>query len=161
QTPHAAMPTVQTSKDAPAKVVPHVEPNPLRATVHVHAGQVPSDKIQPATVKRPTVAAPAPKQRWWLTLLILGVVSAAAYYAYQCVEPYLALRHAPPPPPPPRVIPVVTYTVGRSDMDLYLNGLGTVTSFKTVTVRSRVDGELVKIAFKEGQMVKQGDLIAE
>lgn len=46
-------------------------------------------------------------------------------------------------------------------MDLYLNGLGTVTAFKTVTLRSRVDGELVKVAFSEGQMVREGDLLAE
>jgi multidrug efflux system membrane fusion protein len=56
---------------------------------------------------------------------------------------------------------LVTAPVRQEDVDLYLNGLGTVTSFKTVTVRSRVDGELVKIAFTEGQMVRHGDLLAE
>jgi multidrug efflux system membrane fusion protein len=46
-------------------------------------------------------------------------------------------------------------------MEVYINGLGTVTAFKTVTIRSRVEGELVKVAFTEGQMVKEGDLLAE
>lgn len=60
-----------------------------------------------------------------------------------------------------RPIPVVTTTVTQRNMDLFLNGLGTVTAFNAVTVRSRVDGELVKVAFTEGQMVKEGDLLAE
>ena len=63
--------------------------------------------------------------------------------------------------PPVRVMPVVTATVKKRDMDLYLNGLGTVTALKTVTIRSRVEGELTKVAFTEGQLVRAGDLLAE
>ena len=46
-------------------------------------------------------------------------------------------------------------------MELYLNGLGSVTAFYTVTLRSRVDGELMKVLFSEGQMVHEGQLLAE
>ena len=60
-----------------------------------------------------------------------------------------------------RVIPVVTAVVQQKDLDVFINGLGTVTAFKTVTIRSRVEGELVKVAFTEGQMIREGDLLAE
>jgi multidrug efflux system membrane fusion protein len=49
----------------------------------------------------------------------------------------------------------------RGDLPVYLNGLGTVTAFNTVTVRSRVDGQIVKINFTEGQYVKEGDSLIE
>ncbi|MBV8032252.1 MAG: hypothetical protein JO035_12155, partial [Betaproteobacteria bacterium] len=52
---------------------------------------------------------------------------------------------------PNRAIPVVTDIARKSDINLYLNGLGTVLPLKTVTVRSRVDGELVRVNFVEGQ----------
>ena len=52
-------------------------------------------------------------------------------------------------------------TVEKADFPVYLTGLGTVQAFNTVLVRSRVDGQIDKIAFTEGQLVKQGDLLTE
>jgi multidrug efflux system membrane fusion protein len=56
---------------------------------------------------------------------------------------------------------VAIETAGKADFPVYLTGLGTVTALRTVTVKPRVDGELVKVSFNEGQMVKEGDLLAE
>jgi membrane fusion protein, multidrug efflux system len=59
------------------------------------------------------------------------------------------------------VVPVVVATAQRGDLPVYFTGLGTVTAFNTVTVHSRVDGQLISVAFKEGQFVHQGDVLAQ
>jgi len=57
-------------------------------------------------------------------------------------------------------VPVVEAVVASRDVPIYLDGLGTVQAFNSVTVRSRVDGQLVQVAFTEGQDVKSGDVLA-
>lgn len=59
----------------------------------------------------------------------------------------------------PALVSVETTT--KADFPIYLNGLGTVTALRTVTVHPRVDGELMRVVFSEGQTVKEGDLLAE
>jgi multidrug efflux system membrane fusion protein len=61
----------------------------------------------------------------------------------------------------PQPIAVDTAAVSHADVPIYLQGLGTVQAFYTVTVTARVDGELQKIAFTEGQTVRKGDLLAQ
>ncbi len=60
-----------------------------------------------------------------------------------------------------REIPVVAFPARTGDLGVFVSGLGTVTPVNTVTVRSRVDGQLVNVAFREGQIVREGDLLAE
>jgi multidrug efflux system membrane fusion protein len=57
-------------------------------------------------------------------------------------------------------VPVISGKVEQKDMPIYLDGLGTVQAFNTVTVHTRIDGELQKVLFFEGQDVKEGDLLA-
>jgi membrane fusion protein, multidrug efflux system len=58
-------------------------------------------------------------------------------------------------------VPVVAGAAAQKDVPIYLGGLGTVQAFNTVTVRPRVDGQVTKIAFVEGQDVNAGDLLAQ
>jgi multidrug efflux system membrane fusion protein len=60
-----------------------------------------------------------------------------------------------------RATPVVAAAVRQGSLDVYLHALGTVTPLNAVVVRSRVDGQLMRVAFEEGQMVKAGDLLAQ
>ena len=61
----------------------------------------------------------------------------------------------------PTPIPVTVQSIQNSDFPVYLNGLGTVQPYDTVTVRSRVDGQVVKVGFRQGQMVNEGDLLVQ
>jgi len=61
----------------------------------------------------------------------------------------------------PPVIPVAVAKVETQDVPIFLTGLGSVEAYNTVTIKSRIDGQLVRVAFREGQDVKQGDLLAE
>ena len=92
--------------------------------------------------------------RWaqWLTVsVILALLGAGGYLLWQ--------RPAATPPagkrggdPARRVMPVVAVPAKSANINVYLNGLGTVTPLKTVIVRSRVDGQLMRVLFREGQV---------
>lgn len=62
---------------------------------------------------------------------------------------------------PAAIVPVATALSYRGEIPIHLDGLGTVTPLNAVTVRSRVDGELLRVHFTEGQSVNKGDLLAE
>jgi len=94
-----------------------------------------------------------------LVLLALLVLAAGALWRLdECSG------EARPPGPPPGMSMAVTVTTAAArlgDAPVTLSGIGTVTPLKTVTVKSRVDGELTKVLFKEGQHVKAGELLAQ
>jgi membrane fusion protein, multidrug efflux system len=124
----------------------------------------------PDPVRQPSWAPKQKRNPWlgWLGWLVVAGVAAAAY-RYVPREQWQAVLSKVLPssgagaaaPKGPRVVPVVTSAARQGDMDIYLNGLGTVTALYTVTLHTRVDGELVRVSFTEGQMVHQGDLLAE
>ena len=61
----------------------------------------------------------------------------------------------------PRSVSVAVAPVLRQDVPVYLSGLGAVTAFNTANIKSRVDGQIMKVNFREGQNVKQGELLIE
>lgn len=107
----------------------------------------------------------ASRRGGWLWLLALVALAGTGWAFRAQWTPWMTAiglgSKAPPKSPPPRVTPVGTASVAQRDFPIYLSGLGTVTALKTVTVRSRVEGEVTRITFAEGQMVQEGDLLAE
>ena len=70
-------------------------------------------------------------------------------------------RDPAPASAPPQPVPVIATTVQEHDVPIVLTGLGTVTALNTAAVRSQITGLLVSVDFKEGQLVKRGDLLAQ
>ncbi len=101
-----------------------------------------------------------------IIFLIFGLLLVAGgYYAYRDFWQADAQprQGAPGRPGGPGAgpIPVVAAAASKGEVAVIMNGLGTATPLRTVTVRSRVDGELMRVLFGEGQIVKQGQLLAE
>jgi multidrug efflux system membrane fusion protein len=102
-----------------------------------------------------------PRAKILIAVLLVAATAAAGYYYWNtsaAPAPAAATKGGRGPGGP---TPVVAVPAAQGDVDIIVNGLGTVTPLRTVTVKSRVDGELVRVLFAEGQMVKQGDLLAE
>jgi membrane fusion protein, multidrug efflux system len=90
---------------------------------------------------------------------VLGVCAIAAfgYLGWHYLFADSGKREAKGPAP----VAVTTQTIQNADFPVYLNGLGTVQPYNTVTVRSRVDGQVIKVGFRQGQMVNEGDVLVE
>jgi len=121
----------------------------------------PSASIDTAASQPPPArGAPTSRSKRWLWLVLLPLLGWAAYRVLakpatqQSTAPGNSARQA-------AAVPVVAVAAQQGDLPVYLNGLGSITAFNTVTVRSRVDGQLTKVAFQEGQFVHEGDLLAE
>src|SRR6201996_3598091 len=95
-------------------------------------------------------------------IVLIAVLGGAGYYGWKRHEENVqqaenAQKAAARRP----AIPVSISPVEKMDFPVYLTGLGTVQAFNTVVVRTRVDGQINRIAFKEGQFVKEGDTLVE
>jgi multidrug efflux system membrane fusion protein len=127
---------------------------------HVDHQHAPAQKLAPPLSQKP-------KKRGliWVVFLLL-VAGVAGYAVWRASRPAAVVRGAgggrggrggalmgP--------VPVVVAKVTRSSIPVYLNGLGNVTAFYTVTVKSRVDGQIMKVDFNEGDLVHQGQVLIE
>jgi multidrug efflux system membrane fusion protein len=104
--------------------------------------------------------------RGWQVLAVLGVIAVGSYVGWRyfwtnradTTTGGKANSSAAVNSPP---IPVTVTGVQKADFPVYLNSLGTVQPFRTVTVRSRVDGQITKIGFRQGRTVTEGDVLVE
>src|ERR1700726_5151081 len=97
--------------------------------------------------------------RWVLLIAAVGLLGYFGWQRLYGANPATSANTAQKAAPP--AVRVTIALVQKADFPVYLTGLGNVQGFNTVLVRTRVDGQIDKIAFKEGQAVKQGDLLAE
>jgi membrane fusion protein, multidrug efflux system len=100
-----------------------------------------------------------PSRKRWLYILLLICLAALGVYVFFIRGPARAdkSKKATLPAPPTSV---VTLPAKKSDISVYLTGIGSVTPLNTVTVKSRVDGQLMDVLFREGQTVSRGQLLA-
>ena len=103
---------------------------------------------------------PVSPTHWWIWLLIFALIGYGCYRLYKFETAKKATLGSLRGMARARSIPVVASAVRLGDMPVYLEGLGTVTAFNTVTVKPQVDGPLISVNFKEGQFVNKGDLLA-
>jgi multidrug efflux system membrane fusion protein len=130
--------------------------------------------LSPAEISRPEVGrAPTdrpPKSNWWIWVVVIAVALGGFWY-YRGTHAKSLAAGAPGSSGFPGAggfpggvmpaVPVVVTTALRGDLPVYFDGLGTVTAYNTVTVRSRVDGAIVKVNFTEGQFVHEGEPLVE
>jgi hypothetical protein len=105
-----------------------------------------------------TPSRPSKRRRHaWIWLLLVVVAGGGVlFYGHGRAE-----RKTQGGPPSPPAISIVTATARRGSIGIYVNALGSVTPLSTVTIKSRVDGQLMTVNYREGQVVREGDLLAE
>ena len=119
-----------------------------------------------APVKMTTTAPPpAPRRRLWIWLAVLILVAAGVYYLWPKSSAAGAAagsaKGAGKNGKGGAATPVVAEKTFKGNIGIYYTGLGAVTPLNTVTVKSRIDGQLMRVQYKEGEMVHQGDVLVE
>src|SRR5437899_7639941 len=120
---------------------------------------------QEPTLKVPSGVEPeGPKgsaaRKWIVLLVILAVVGAAVWNIRRNAKEQDAVQQI-MAAQADRPTPVQVSAVQQKTMPIFLTALGTVTAYNTVTIKSRVDGQLMEVPVREGQTVRQGQMLAE
>jgi multidrug efflux system membrane fusion protein len=123
-----------------------------------------AERRSPAeAVEQPALTRPGPRSRHWPWLLAgvaLAVAALAAWYWFGHGASD-AVKASGKGDAASRPMPVVAAPARKGNIDVYIDALGTVTPLNNVVVHTRVDGQLMSVAFREGQNVKAGDLLAQ
>ena len=137
------------------------EKNALAAETDAPAESTPEPSAPRAAPSAPSDPRPRPNKRghhrFWLLLVLLLAGGAFILFQHYGRGEAKTAKSAPPVP----VLSITTATARKGDIGVYVNALGSVTPLNTVTVKSRVNGQLISVNYLEGQMVKRGDVLAE
>jgi membrane fusion protein, multidrug efflux system len=95
----------------------------------------------------------------WIFLLLILMLASSGIWVFQSMRAQARQTKTPPRDPP--AVPVTIAAAFRGNMPVYFDGLGSVTAYNTVTVKTRVSGQLMNVYFREGQFVHADDLLAE
>jgi membrane fusion protein, multidrug efflux system len=131
-----------------------------------------SDSPSTTTTAAPstgTAPPPKPKQtetprahrsyRWiWIVVILVLAIGGLTYYRKQQAAAQAAKAKA---AAANRSVPITTATVRQGPIGIYINALGTVTPVYTATITTRVDGQIVSVNYREGQMVHKGDVLIQ
>jgi membrane fusion protein, multidrug efflux system len=109
----------------------------------------------PHTTPQPERRARRRRWVWGIAVLVLLAVGGILYYQREAAERGQKAKAT----TTSRPIPVLTATASQGEMGIYVEALGTVTPVYTVTVTSRVQGQIMEVHYREGQMVQKGDLL--
>jgi multidrug efflux system membrane fusion protein len=101
------------------------------------------------------------RKGWWIVVLVIGLAGVGTYAYWGKAENGRPRAAKPVSGPAGRAVPVLAVAGREGALSVYLNGLGSVTPLNTVVVKSRVDGQLMEVLFKEGQIVTSGQLLAK
>src|SRR5271165_3541619 len=145
--------------------------NEPQQSVGLQTPPAPAHGVRPVLPTPPAGPPPAKGRRGlWIWLLILLIAAGAGYY-YWSHRQNSAQKAAASDTGSGRPgaggrgqagpIPVVAVKAQKGNIAVYFNGLGAVTPLATVTIKSRVDGQLMMVNYKEGDIVHQGDMLAE
>src|SRR5581483_8744835 len=120
----------------------------------------------PPRETRPKSKVPARRSRRWVWLLILALIGVGAYVYWPRKNAGKGTTNSPtggggPRMRGPGIVPVVAAKARRGNIPVYFPGLGSVTPIYTVSIKTRVDGQLMAIHYKEGDIVHQGDPLVE
>ncbi len=101
----------------------------------------------------------AGRRRWWVGVFVALLAGFGVFAGWMLLGN--GTRSAGQAPPFAPSVPIVAVAAKQGDVNIYITGLGTVTALYTATVHTRVDGEIMKVLFKEGDIVKNGSLLVQ